>query len=90
MATLMTGSTVAELTGLNTLSAITDRNYGGAALAASAGNAPSPSTPQIWHPDHPLFWAGALIAVMFGLIGVSTSARVGPVRGRVAVGKGEK
>ncbi len=90
MSSLVSGATVSELTGLNSLSAITDRNYGAAALAGSSGNAPSPTTPQIWHPDHPMFWVGALLLAMFGLIGVSTSARVGPVRGSVAVGKGEK
>jgi hypothetical protein len=41
------------------------------------------------HPDNPLFWFGAALAVTFGLVGVSGSARVRRV-GRVAasVGKG--
>ncbi len=40
-----------------------------------------------WHPDSPLFVFGLLAAATFGLMAVSTSARVGPVRAAVTVGK---
>lgn len=40
-----------------------------------------------WHPDSPMFWFGTLLAVTFGLIGVSTSVRVGPFKGALSAGK---
>lgn len=40
-----------------------------------------------WHPDSPLFWFGGLLAVTLGLIGASTSIRVGPFRAGVNAGK---
>ncbi len=39
-----------------------------------------------WHPDSPLFWFGALLAVTFGLIGASTTVRVGPFKAAAAAG----
>jgi len=39
-----------------------------------------------WHPDNPLFWFGAVLAVTFGLIAVSTSVKVGPFKAAVSAG----
>ena len=39
-----------------------------------------------FHPDSPLFWFGAIAAVTLGLVGVSTSARVGPFRASASAG----
>ena len=50
-------------------------------------SAAAPGMDKAWHPDSPLFWAGALIAVTLGLIGASTSLRVGPFRAAVSAGK---
>lgn len=40
-----------------------------------------------WHPDSPLFWFGVLAATTLGLIGASTSVRVGPFKAAVAAGE---
>lgn len=34
----------------------------------------------IFHPDNPLFWFGALLAVSVGLVGVSGTVRVGKAK----------
>jgi hypothetical protein len=34
----------------------------------------------LWHPDHPMFWVGGLLAVTVGLVAASTELRVGPFR----------
>lgn len=52
----------------------------GPALLEAAGDRP-------WHPDSPLFWFGVLTAVTLGLIGASTSLRVGPFKAAVSAGK---
>lgn len=57
-------------------------------LTASAG----PSTlegrsDKPWHPDSPLFWFGVTLAVTLGLIGASTSIRVGPYKAAISAGK---
>lgn len=39
-----------------------------------------------WHPDSPLFWLGAVIALTFGLIGASTQIRVGPFKASAGAG----
>lgn len=41
-----------------------------------------------WSPSSPLFWFGALAAVTFGLMAVSTSVRVGPAKVSASLGKG--
>lgn len=38
-----------------------------------------------YHPDSPLFWAAGLIAVTFGLVGISGSVRVGRARASASV-----
>lgn len=40
-----------------------------------------------WSPSSPLFWFGAIAAVTFGLMAVSTSVRVGSVKASVSAGK---
>lgn len=47
----------------------------------------SVSAGPVWHPDSPLFWFGVVAAATFGLLAVSTSVRVGPVRAAVSAGK---
>lgn len=42
---------------------------------------------RIWHPDNPMFWVGAVLAVTFGLIASSTSIRVGPFKASASAGK---
>lgn len=57
----------------------------------NAATTPSPAAVaagQPWNPASPLFWFGAIAAVTFGLMAVSTSVRVGPARLSVAAGKG--
>lgn len=60
---------------------------GGPALAGSAGpGLLEAGMDRPWHPDSPLFWFGALLAVTVGLIGASTSVRLGPFRASVKAG----
>lgn len=35
---------------------------------------------SIASPDHPLFWAAALLGIIFGAVGFNASARVGPAK----------
>jgi hypothetical protein len=46
-----------------------------------------PMAAPSWKPGTPGFAILVLLAASMGLYGVSTSARLGPVRGSVAVGK---
>lgn len=39
-----------------------------------------------WHVDSPLFWFAGLLAVTLGLIGATTSVRLGPFKASVAAG----
>lgn len=39
-----------------------------------------------WHPDNPLFWVGAFLAVTLGLIATSTSIKVGPFKATASAG----
>jgi hypothetical protein len=55
-------------------------------IARSVGPSPSNSVPP-WSPDNAMFWFGALAAVTFGLVAISTSVRVGPGRASVSLGK---
>lgn len=60
----------------------------GQPLARAAGpSLADRNSDKPWHPDSPLFWFGAVLAVTFGLIGASTSIRVGPFKAAVAAGK---
>lgn len=55
-------------------------------VATIAG--PSPSSGAAWFsPEHPLFVFGVLLAAAAGLIGIAGSARVGPAKGSVNLGK---
>jgi hypothetical protein len=44
-------------------------------------------TRKPWHPDNPMFWVGVLLAATFGLVGASTSIRVGPFKASAGAGK---
>lgn len=73
--------------------------YGGAFLsdrvneaAASTGlagvaTAPAGVSPKQWSRDHPMFWVGVLVVVVFGIGGASTTVRLGPERARIEVGR---
>jgi hypothetical protein len=54
--------------------------------STAASNAAKP-----WHPDSPMLWVGGLIAVAFGLAGLSTStsARVGKGKAGIALNIGD-
>lgn len=56
-------------------------------IATAAGQAVDDAATHVLHPDHPLFWFGAILAATFGLIGLSVSGRVGPVAAGARVGK---
>lgn len=57
-------------------------------LARTAGpSVAERNSDKPWHPDSPLFWFGLVLATTFGLIGASTSIRVGPFKAAVAAGK---
>lgn len=40
-----------------------------------------------WHPDNAMFWVAAVVLVVFGIGGASTSFRVGPAKASATVGK---
>jgi hypothetical protein len=42
---------------------------------------------QPWNPANPLFWFGALAALTFGLMAVSTTVRVGPAKASLSLGE---
>lgn len=59
-----------------------------APLTASSGpTALEGRSDKPWHPDSPLFWFGAVLAVTFGLVAASTSIRVGPFKAAISAGK---
>ena len=70
--------------------------YGLNGTATSPVDAPLPSiagpgvadslAAKPWHPQSPLFWFGVIAAATFGLMAVSVSGRVGPVKAGVSVG----
>lgn len=71
--------------------------YGGALVGApaatrdhvaatqAAGPAAAVKAPP-WSPDNPLFWFGVLAAVSVGLMGYSTTVRVGPAKAGIQLG----
>jgi len=72
--------------------------YGGALAAAptvsrdhsAAATAAGPSLDvkaPVWSPENPLFWFGVLAAASVGLMGYSTTVRVGPAKAGIEVGK---
>jgi hypothetical protein len=56
------------------------------AATASAGPSLAVKSPP-WSPDNPLFWFGVIAAASVGLMGYSTTVRVGPAKAGVAIGK---
>jgi hypothetical protein len=59
----------------------------GSPSIATASGPSRHDNPSPFSPDSPLFWIGALLLATAGLIGVSTSARVGPLRTSASLGK---
>jgi len=55
-------------------------------LPLVAGPSPDDQT-SFWHPDHPLFWLGLVLAGAVGFAYFSTTVRVGPVEGSASLGK---
>jgi hypothetical protein len=55
------------------------------AAATSAGPSMESKEPP-WSPKNPLFWFGVVAAATFGLMGYSTTVRVGPAKGSVELG----
>lgn len=56
-------------------------------IAAVTGSLLDRGDGKPWHPDNGLFWFGVIAATTLGLIGASTSLRVGPFRAAVSGGK---
>lgn len=56
------------------------------AAATSAGPSVEVKSPP-WSPENPLFWFGLLAAASVGLMGYSTTVRVGPAKAGIEVGK---
>jgi hypothetical protein len=56
------------------------------AATSSAGPSLEIKSPP-WSPESPLFWFGILAAASFGLMGYSTTVRVGPAKAGVEIGK---
>lgn len=56
------------------------------AAAPAAGPSMAVKEPP-WSPRNPLFWFGVVAAATFGLMGYSTTVRVGPAKGSVELGK---
>lgn len=74
-------------TGLNPGSAPTVPTYGGSpGLSGLAGPSSAIGQASLYHPDHPLFWVGAIVLVTFGLIGANSAVRIGKFKARVEAG----
>lgn len=56
------------------------------AAVTAAGPSLSVKSPP-WSPDSPLFWFGILAAASVGLMGYSTTVRVGPAKAGLEIGK---
>lgn len=56
------------------------------AATPSAGPALASKAPP-WSPDNPLFWFGLIAAASVGLMGYSTTVRLGPAKAGVQIGK---
>jgi hypothetical protein len=56
------------------------------AATTSAGPSLEINSPP-WSPENPLFWFGILAAASVGLMGYSTTVRVGPAKAGVEIGK---
>lgn len=72
-----------RFTGLNAAAAPDSSR---AAMPAIAGSAGPREALRPWHPESGLFWFGLILAATVGLIGVSTSFKVGPVRASASAG----
>jgi hypothetical protein len=59
----------------------------GTGVVSATGSSLDANSDKPWHPDSPLFWFGMLAAVTFGLIGASTTVRLGPFRGQLGAGR---
>lgn len=55
------------------------------AATPSAGPSLSSKSPP-WSPDNPIFWFGIVAAVSVGLMGYSTTVRVGSAKAGVQIG----
>jgi hypothetical protein len=55
------------------------------AAASVATAVPEAHTPP-WSPQNPLFWFGVVAAASIGLMGYSTTVRVGPAKAGVTIG----
>jgi hypothetical protein len=75
-----------QILGVKPAGAMANTGYGSMAYAAGPALAEGRSD-KPWHPDSPLFWFGAVLAVTLGLIGASTSIRVGPFKADLSAGK---
>lgn len=56
-------------------------------IATAAGPSPLTSVKSLLSPQHPVFMFGALLAAAAGLIGIAGSARFGPAKAGVSLGK---
>lgn len=68
--------------------------FSGAPAVAGTGleSVPTPSAGaaaelDAWSPSNPMLILGVLVAVTFGLMAVSTTVRVGPVKASASAGK---
>lgn len=57
--------------------------------ASSSPGVTARNVARPWSPDSPLFWFAVLAAATFGLIGFSTHARIGRLRGELDIGDAE-
>ena len=64
------------LTGLSPV----ESNYPARSHMEAGATAEPEGLKGLFHPDNPLLWVGGILAVTFGLVGISGSARVGKAR----------
>lgn len=75
------------VTGLNPGAAPATTAMAGSKPAVAASAGPSAAANSVpYHPDHPLFWLAALVAVTFGLIGANSAIRVGKFKAALSAG----
>jgi hypothetical protein len=74
-------------TGLNPAASPTPATYAGSpALQGLQGPSSALGSAAPYHPDHPLFWVGAIILATFGLIGANSALRIGKFKASVNAG----
>lgn len=76
-------STTFQSTGLRPV----ESNYRNPSHLEAGATAEPEGFAGLLHPDNPMFWLGGIVAVAFGLAGISGGLRIGKGRAKISIGK---